>query len=96
MNREEIIKRLLEYKTSSALSPNIKEIGVFGSYATGNGTSASDIDIFVLLKKPRMFDLVRIQHDLRALFGKEVDVVAVTKSMNGYLKRQIREHGIVA
>jgi predicted nucleotidyltransferase len=43
-----------------------------------------------------MFDLVNIQKDLRTVFGKNVDVVAVTKSMNEYLRNQIERFGIVA
>jgi hypothetical protein len=43
-----------------------------------------------------MFDLVNIQKDLRTLFGKNVDVVAVTKSMNEYLRKQIQRYGVVA
>jgi uncharacterized protein len=96
MDKRDIIKKLQKYKYTSEHYHNIKEIGVFGSYAKGDNTSKSDIDVFVVFKKPRMFDLVNIQKDLRTLFGKNVDVVAVTKSMNEYLRKQIQRYGVVA
>ena len=96
MDKKNIIKKLQKYKHTSEHYRNIKEIGVFGSYAKGDNTNKSDVDVFVVFKKPRMFDLVNIQKDLRSVFGKNVDVVAVTKSMNEYLRKQIHQYGIVA
>jgi predicted nucleotidyltransferase len=96
MDKNRIIKKLQKYKCTSDHNHNIKEIGVFGSYAKGDNTDQSDIDVFVVFKKPRMFDLVNIQKDLQIVFGKNVDVIAVTKSMNEYLRKQIHRYGIVA
>jgi len=96
MDKNKIIKKLKKYKHTSDYYQNIKEIGVFGSYAKGDSTDQSDIDVFVVFKKPRMFDLVNIQKDLQIVFGKNVDVIAVTKSMNEYLRKQIHQYGIVA
>ena len=82
LNKKDVIKKLHKYKHASEHCHNVKALGVFGSYAKGENTNKSDIDVFVVFKKPRMFDLVNIQKDLRSVFGKNVDVVAVTKSMN--------------
>jgi hypothetical protein len=96
IDKQDVIKKLQRYKHASAHCQNVKTIGVFGSYAKGNSNYKSDIDVFVVFKKPRLFDLVNIQKDLRSLFSKNVDVVAVTKSMNEYLRKQIQRYGIVA
>jgi uncharacterized protein len=95
IDKQDVIKKLQRYKHASAHCQNVKTIGVFGSYAKGNSNYKSDIDVFVVFKKPRMFDLVNIQKDLRSLFGKNVDVVAVTKSTNEYLRNEIRQYGVV-
>jgi predicted nucleotidyltransferase len=95
MDKRDVIKKLQKYKHTSVHRHNVKAIGVFGSYAKGEDTNRSDVDVFVVFKKPRMFDLVNIQKDLRSVFGKNVDVVAVTKSMNEYLRKQIQRYGIV-
>ena len=96
MDKRNIIKKLQKYKHTSEHCHNVKAIGVFGSYAKGEDTKKSDVDVFVVFKKPRMFDLVNIQKDLRSVFGKNVDVVAVTKSMNEYLRKHIQRYGIAA
>jgi predicted nucleotidyltransferase len=95
MDNKEVLRKLKEYKQTSEHCSNVKKIGVFGSYARGQYTRQSDVDVFIMLKKPRLFDLVKIQKDLQILFGKNVDVVAVTKTMNDYLRKQIQQYGIV-
>jgi predicted nucleotidyltransferase len=67
---------------------------VFGSYARGNNTTKSDVDIFVKLKPAKMFDLITIKNDLEKLLGKKVDIIAIRDSMNEYLKNEIKNHGI--
>ena len=57
----------------------IKYIGLFGSYARGEQTNKSDIDLFVKFdfskKRIGLFELYRIQNKLEELFGNKVDVV---------------------
>ena len=51
---------------------------VFGSLARGNARANSDIDLLVDLEpgKPSgIFEYVRLQHDVAALFGRKVDLV---------------------
>ena len=94
MDRKTIIEKLKVYKKESVYSDKIKELGLFGSYATGDNFRKSDIDIFVELKPAKMFDLISIKNDLEKLFGKKVDIIALRKSMNRYLKKQIEDKGI--
>lgn len=94
MDRKTIIEKLKVYKRKSNYSDKIKELGLFGSYATGNNIRKSDIDIFVELEPAKMFDLISIKNDLEKLLGKKIDIIAVRKSMNRYLKRQIEDKGI--
>ena len=65
----------------------ITEIGIFGSYARGEETEASDIDILVDYETaPTFIMLVEFRDYLSQLFGLKVDVV----TKNG-LKPRIRE-----
>ena len=93
MDKKNIISALRRYKSNSAYKDVIKEIGVFGSYATGAETKKSDLDIFLRLEPIRMFDLIGIKEDVEKLFHKKVDLVVIRKSMNQYLKKQIDENG---
>ena len=89
-----IIDALKYYKSSSVYSDKIRELGLFGSFASYSNTNKSDIDIFLKLEPARMFDLIGIKEDLEKLLHKKVDIVVIRKSMNSYLKRQIENNGI--
>ncbi len=49
---------------------------IFGSYARGDATKRSDVDILVELpKKLSLFDFIGIKLDLEDSLGKKVDLV---------------------
>lgn len=65
----------------------ITEIGIFGSYARGDETETSDVDILVDYETaPTLIMLVDLRDYLSQLFGIKVDIV----TKNG-LKPRIRE-----
>lgn len=94
MNKNDILVILRRYKANSKYSNNIIQMGLFGSVVTETFTAESDIDIFVELRTPRMFDLIGIKQDLEELTGKRVDIVMLQKRMNTYLKKVIQEQGV--
>jgi predicted nucleotidyltransferase len=56
----------------------IEKAWVFGSYARGEETRKSDIDIMVRFEKDAkisLFDYFGIRHDLEDLFHKKIDLV---------------------
>ena len=56
----------------------IEKAWVFGSYARGEETRKSDIDIMVRFNKEAdisLFDYIDIMHNLEDLFHKKVDLV---------------------
>lgn len=77
----EIQNKLIE--EIKAIKP--KEIWLFGSYAKGNPTSASDIDIFVVKKKIKKDfhkDVVKLRNELNKFqknYGIDVDLFIDTK-----------------
>lgn len=53
-----------------------KKAGFFGSYARGEETKKSDVDILVELKKDlSLFDVIRIKIELEKAIRKKVDLV---------------------
>jgi predicted nucleotidyltransferase len=49
---------------------------IFGSVARGDAKASSDIDVLVEMDSERtLVDLVALEQDLAALFGRRVDVV---------------------
>ena len=56
----------------------IEKAWVFGSYARGEETRKSDMDIMVRFEKDAgvsLFDYIGIMHDLEDLFRKKIDLV---------------------
>jgi len=51
-NKEKLTKRLEDLKPILSKEYKVKEIGYFGSYATGEETELSDIDILVEFEVP--------------------------------------------
>ena len=88
------MKTLEEIKqTLSATKPllqeqyRVTEVGVFGSYARGEQTQTSDLDILIDYEQaPTLFKLVELRDYLAGVVGMKVDVV----TKNG-LKPRIRE-----
>ena len=71
----------LHAKVTPLLRPYVKRISVFGSYARGDQTTESDIDLLVELKpsgqRPPLglFEVIRLEQELRKELGCEVDLV---------------------
>jgi uncharacterized protein len=71
----------------------ITELAFFGSVLRDDFRPSSDIDLLVSFSpraKISLFDLVRMQNELKEIFGREVDLVerrAIEKSEN-YIRRK--------
>ena len=84
---DELRQLLSLQKQSLCENYQITEIGIFGSYARGEETEASDIDILVDYETaPTFIMLVELRDYLSQLFELKVDIV----TKNG-LKPRIRE-----
>jgi len=94
LDRKKILAILTQYKEKSRYSNKIKELGLFGSYTHSDYSKRSDIDVFIKLEPARMFDLISIKYELEKILAKKVDIVTLHKSMNNYLRNQIRQNGI--
>jgi len=94
MEREEVLSAIMSFRDLKQDEFGIVRIGVFGSIARDEITSASDVDIVVELDHPDLFALVGIKQELEELLHRPVDVVRYRKRMNAYLKRQIEQEAV--
>ncbi len=74
-NIQAIIKHLQSVKPVLEKEYAVKEIGVFGSYAKGEATEFSDIDILVEFEKPLGWKSVGLELFLEKLLGNKIDMV---------------------
>lgn len=69
-------------------------MGVFGSYARGEATSKSDIDLLVEFKRQKsLMELVSIERELSEKTGVKVDLLtekSVSPHILGYVKKDLK------
>ncbi|MFH1452894.1 MAG: nucleotidyltransferase family protein [Armatimonadota bacterium] len=69
---------------------NIIYMAIFGSFARGDFSSQSDIDILVKFEKRKsLLEIVRIQRELSELIGNPVDLLT-EKSISPYIMEKIK------
>jgi predicted nucleotidyltransferase len=84
---EEIKQTLRATKPLLQQQYRVTEVGVLGSYARGEQTQTSDVDVLIDYEQaPTLFKLVELRDYLAQVVGVKVDVV----TKNG-LKPRIRE-----
>lgn len=68
--------------------------GIFGSYARGETTKKSDVDVLIQFKgKKTLFDLARLELELEKNLKKKVDVLTY-KSVCPLLKERILQEEV--
>ena len=72
---------------------NIAELALFGSALRNDFRSDSDIDLLVSFApgaRPTLFDMARMQAELKDIFGREVDLVSKRglENSRNYLRRK--------
>jgi uncharacterized protein len=75
---------------------NVVRAGIFGSYARGDATKKSDIDVLIKIKNGKkfsLFDLVGMEMEMEEKLGKKVDLLTYS-GLSPYLKKYILEDEI--
>ena len=71
---------------------NIHEVYLFGSYARGEATNKSDIDIYCESGDVEtLYDEVDFIEEVEKALGKEVDIVFIGSHMHWYFKEQLEK-----
>ncbi|HWY11708.1 MAG TPA: nucleotidyltransferase family protein [Bacteroidia bacterium] len=90
MNRNQIIEAIVNYLKQN----QVKEIGLFGSFARNEMKESSDIDVLVEYKRgTTLLDIVRMKQELNNIIGRKVDLVsknAVRSSVMNYIKNDLQ------
>ena len=87
MNREEIFEKIVQVLKAQGA----RKIAVFGSYARGEESPESDIDVIVEFSgRKSLLELVRIERELAEALGIKVDLLT-EKSISPYLIDIIRK-----
>ena len=99
------MKKIEEIKSKlESLKPTLKErfqvetIGVFGSFARGEQTAKSDIDVLVEFSQPNtidLFDYIDLEEYLTRKLGIKVDLVT-KDALKPMIKDQILKETIYA
>jgi len=71
----DVFKVLKEHENEIKKRFGVVRIGIFGSYARGEETETSDVDVLVEFVEPSFDNFMDLVFFLEDLFGKEVDLV---------------------
>ena len=82
---QNILQILRQHKTELQRKYPIARLGVFGSYARGEATEKSDIDIAVEMNGPMGLNFVAMADEIEELFGIKTDVVSKRSIKPKYL-----------
>ena len=82
---EQILVKLRQYKPDLQRKYPVSKLGVFGSYARGEATENSDIDIAVEITGPMGLNFVTMADEIEELFGIKTDVVPLRAIKPKYL-----------
>jgi len=90
MKTEREIKKILTLKKQELCARySVKEMGIFGSYLSGDQKESSDIDILVEYEKPvSLIEFVNLKNYLTDLLEMDVDLV-MKKALKPNLGRRI-------
>ncbi|MEX2684832.1 MAG: nucleotidyltransferase family protein [Candidatus Sigynarchaeota archaeon] len=75
MDLETVKAILVKHKPHLKERFNVREIGIFGSFARGEQKKKSDIDILVTFYQPIGLDFIDLIDYLEEILGKKVDLV---------------------
>ena len=90
----------LKLKVTPLLKPYVKRISVFGSFARGDATIDSDIDLLVDLKPSGLrpvlglFEFIKLEQELEKQLGCEVDLIT-EEGLNQRRKPRIEKDRVV-
>ena len=67
-------------------------VGIFGSFARGESTGKSDIDILVKFKvAPSLLTLIKLENELSDLLGIKVDLITTGAIKNKRVEKSIKK-----
>jgi len=86
MDTNDVISKLQNIKPRLQRDYAVKTVGLFGSFATGNYSDSSDVDIMVEFDHPVGVEFIDLSRLLEKELNKKVDVVSLKGIKDKYLK----------
>ena len=93
LTREDILKILRDNKERFAEKYGVTKIGLFGSFARGEATEQSDVDVCVEMPAV-FFDLEVVREELESSCQRHVDVVRLREELRELFKERLRRDTI--
>jgi len=91
MTKDEILNELSNNKSYIEQNFEVEKIGLFGSYAKGNQTEDSDIDIYVEFRHKTFDNLAGLWNYLEELYHKKIDIFHKHKNNNKVIIANIKK-----
>ena len=91
MDIQQVLSILRVYYLCNKDRFGIEKIGIFGSFARGEETPDSDIDIAISLKEPTLFRYSEITMQLQSVFGRKVDLISLKSFLPDSFKEQLEK-----
>lgn len=85
------MKQEIELKTLESLfaTGGVSYAGVFGSFARGEATETSDVDILVRFERPMsLLQMIRFERELSERVGRDVDLVT-EDSLSPFIRGEV-------
>lgn len=91
---ETVLSMLKVYYLNNFKNLGIEKLGLFGSFARGEQTEESDIDILITLKTPSLFLYGKIAGELEQVFGRKIDLISSKSRLNDSFRKQLKKEVI--
>ncbi len=86
---DDFIEKFRRQMVQIARDHGAKSVQLFGSFAIGNATDQSDIDLLVEMESNRsLLDIIAIKNGIEEITDRKVDVVT-RKALSPYIADQI-------
>jgi hypothetical protein len=96
LTRNQIINLLRTEKSYLTKEFGVINIGLFGSFATGQPDRDSDIDLIVELREPRFDYLAGLQVYLEKKFSRRIEIVRKGNRLNNRFVQRVEKDIIYA
>ena len=94
MTKKYILNFLKTHENELREKYSIVKVGLFGSYATGEETDESDIDLYAEFKDKKFKNIAGVWNYLEKELGKKIDLFYPHKNMRPSLKESIENEVI--
>ena len=91
---DEILVRLRSHKERLVCRYGIKKIGLFGSYARGEASENSDVDIAVETDSPDPFLLIDLQEEIEQILARKVDLISLKNRFRPLFRQRLERDWI--